>query len=143
MLINLIVNAADAMANMDRPAILTLRTRLTSSDMIQIEVEDNGSGIEGSDLHRVFDPFFTTKTVGEGIGMGLSIGHRIIENHGGTISVNSTHGVGTVFVVILPRRDESGPAPRANTGPLDSMAPGSAAGEALIPSAKDADASGR
>lgn len=108
-LVNLIVNAVDAMATLERRGTLTLRTRLTSSDTVQIDVVDNGPGIPDEILTRIFDPFFTTKPVGEGSGMGLSICYRIIENHGGTIAVNSKVGRGTMFTITLPRQDEKRP----------------------------------
>jgi len=106
-LLNLIVNAADAMKGLDRRGLLTVRTRVTSSDTVQIDICDNGSGIPEDIVGRIFDPFFTTKPVGEGTGMGLSICYRIIENHGGTITVNSKAGKGTVFTIILPRQGEN------------------------------------
>ncbi|MFB9951865.1 ATP-binding protein [Rhizobium puerariae] len=109
-ILNLIVNAVDAMSTLDRRGTLTLRTRLTSSDTVQIDVADNGPGIPEDVLARIFDPFFTTKPVGEGTGMGLPICYRIIENHGGTITVNSKPGRGTVFTITLPRQDEKSPA---------------------------------
>ncbi|GLU27938.1 hypothetical protein Brsp01_31710 [Brucella sp. NBRC 12950] len=105
-LLNLIVNAADAMATCERRGVLTLRTRITSSDTVQIEVCDNGPGIPEHILPKLFDPFFTTKPVGQGTGMGLSICYRIIENHGGTIALNSKAGKGTVVTITLPRQDE-------------------------------------
>lgn len=105
-ILNLIVNAVDAMAALDRRGMLTIRTRLTSLDTVQIDVCDNGPGIPEDVLGRIFDPFFTTKPVGEGTGMGLSICYRIIENHGGTITVTSKVGRGTVFTITLPRQDE-------------------------------------
>lgn len=104
-LLNLIVNAADAMATMDRRGTLTLRTRITSSDTVQIDVCDDGPGISEENLAKIFDPFFTTKAVGHGTGMGLSICYRIIENHGGTIAINSKVGRGTVITITLPRQD--------------------------------------
>lgn len=108
-ILNLIVNAVDAMSSLDRRGTLTVRTRLTSSDTVQIDVADNGPGIPEDILAKIFDPFFTTKPVGEGTGMGLSICYRIVENHGGTITVNSKPGRGTVFTVTLPRQDEKRP----------------------------------
>ena len=104
--LNLIVNAGQAMASRERRGLLTVRTRITSSDMVQIDVCDNGCGIPEENLGKIFDPFFTTKPVGEGSGMGLSICYRIVENHGGTIAVNSKLGKGTVFTITLPRQDE-------------------------------------
>jgi signal transduction histidine kinase len=107
--LNLIVNAAQAMKTMDQRGLLTVRTRVTSSDTVQIDVCDNGPGIPEDVIGKIFDPFFTTKPVGEGTGMGLSICYRIIENHGGTIAVNSKVGKGTVFTITLPRQDEKFP----------------------------------
>lgn len=119
-LLNLIVNAGQAMKVMDRRGVLTMRTRLTSSDTVQIDVCDNGPGIPEDIVGKVFDPFFTTKPVGEGTGMGLSICYRIIENHGGTIAVSSKPGKGTIFTITLPRKGERGPTgddvPRPNDG---------------------------
>ncbi|MCW8059673.1 ATP-binding protein [Agrobacterium tumefaciens] len=105
--LNLIVNAADAIASTNRRGTLTLRTLITSSDTVQIDICDDGPGIPEENLSKIFDPFFTTKGVGEGTGMGLSICYRIIENHGGTIAVNSWVGKGSVITLILPRKDAS------------------------------------
>lgn len=104
--INLIVNAIDALTDKKDQPRLTLRVRHTVSDTVQIEVGDNGKGIDEEHLGKVFDPFFTTKQVGQGTGMGLSISYRIIENHGGTITVLSKPGKGTVFTITLPRQDD-------------------------------------
>ncbi|MBY5774861.1 hypothetical protein HFN63_33060 [Rhizobium leguminosarum] len=104
--VNLIVNAVDAMKVENNGGVLTLRTRHTASDMIQIDISDNGKGIEEEHLKKIFDPFFTTKEVGEGTGMGLSISYRIIENHGGIITVQSKLRRGTIFTITLPRQDD-------------------------------------
>ncbi|HEY9345485.1 MAG TPA: ATP-binding protein, partial [Inquilinus sp.] len=102
--LNLINNAAHAMADQPSRGKLTLRTRAESEDAIRIEIEDSGTGIPADILPRIFDPFFTTKDVGKGTGMGLSICYRIIQTHGGTISARSQPGVGTTFIIILPHR---------------------------------------
>ncbi|WP_225769710.1 DAHL domain-containing protein [Inquilinus sp. Marseille-Q2685] len=102
--LNLINNAAHAMADQPKRGKLTLRTRAESEDSIRIEIEDSGTGIPPDVLPRIFDPFFTTKDVGKGTGMGLSICYRIIQTHGGTISARSEVGVGTTFTIILPHR---------------------------------------
>ncbi|WP_165390375.1 DAHL domain-containing protein [Thalassococcus sp. S3] len=102
--LNLINNAVHALSEQNKQGRIVLRTQMTSSDFVKIEIRDNGPGIPEEIMAQIFDPFFTTKAVGEGTGMGLSICYRIIENHGGTISVNSVVGKGTVFTITLPRR---------------------------------------
>lgn len=102
--LNLINNAAHAMADQPKRGKLTLRTRAETEDMIRIEIEDSGTGIPADVLPKIFDPFFTTKDVGKGTGMGLSICYRIIQTHGGTISARSQPGIGTTFTIILPHR---------------------------------------
>lgn len=98
---NLIDNALDAMCeNGTREKILTLRTAL-EPDYILVEVTDTGSGISSDVQSRIFEPFFTTKPVGEGTGLGLDIVRRIVENHKGTIHVESRPGR-TVFQVRIP-----------------------------------------
>jgi two-component system NtrC family sensor kinase len=69
---------------------------------IVIEVSDTGPGIDPDLIKQVFDPFFTTKDVGEGTRLGLSISQNIIEQHHGTITVESKLGVGTTFRIELP-----------------------------------------
>ncbi|PSS60607.1 hypothetical protein C6558_32015 [Ensifer sp. NM-2] len=104
--LNLIVNAADALAETGKRGTLTLRTRVTSSDTVEIDICDDGPGMTEEQLNKIFDPFYTTKAVGKGTGMGLSICYRIIENHGGTITVNSKPGKGAMFTITLPRQDD-------------------------------------
>ena len=72
------------------------------SRTIEIELNDQGTGIAEENLESVFDPFVTTKTAGRGTGLGLSIVHRIIEEHKGTITLHSTLGVGTTAHITLP-----------------------------------------
>lgn len=67
-----------------------------------VHVEDNGIGIGKDALTRIFDPFFTTRDVGEGLGLGLSICHTIIKNHGGELVAESRHGEGSRFSFDLP-----------------------------------------
>jgi signal transduction histidine kinase len=69
---------------------------------IRLSVTDTGTGIPDDLIEKIFDPFFTTKPVGEGTGLGLTISHRIVEEHGGAIDVASTPGKGATFVVTLP-----------------------------------------
>jgi signal transduction histidine kinase len=101
--LNLLKNSAQAMANAntENPCI-TLDVH-SDSNMIQIEIEDNGPGMPEDIRKRVFEPFFTTKDVGVGTGLGLSVSYFIItENHGGTMGVESTPGRGARFIVRLP-----------------------------------------
>ena len=70
--------------------------------MVIIEIKDNGIGMPDSVKEKIFEPFFTTKAVGKGTGLGLSIVYTIIENHKGTIEVDSEYKEGTVFTISLP-----------------------------------------
>ena len=70
-------------------------------ERIRVDITDDGAGIPEDDLERIFDPGFTTRGVGVGTGLGLSICYRIIQDHGGDISVRSEVGQGTTFTVRL------------------------------------------
>jgi signal transduction histidine kinase len=99
-LLNLIVNAADALADVvDRSRELTIVTRPESRG-VRVEVRDNGVGIEKEKLESIFQPFYTTKA--NGMGMGLSISRSIIKNHGGQLFAQPNHGSGTTFYFTLP-----------------------------------------
>ena len=74
-------------------------SRNNADDQIVVEISDTGSGIPSEELARIFDPYFTTKS--EGTGLGLSIAQRIVEEHGGSILVESEVGGGTTFKVRL------------------------------------------
>jgi two-component system, NtrC family, sensor kinase len=100
-LLNLINNAAQA-TNDDATGVITLRTGMRESGQVLIEIEDNGHGIPQDVLPKIFDPFFTTKEVGKGTGLGLSIAYKIVEQHGGRITVVSKVDVGSRFTVTLP-----------------------------------------
>jgi PAS domain S-box-containing protein len=102
-LVNLLVNAAQAMP--ERPTaenLVTVRTRC-EGDLAVLEVADNGTGIAPEILRRVFDPFFTTKPIGEGSGLGLAVCQGIVSALGGTLDVASQLGRGSTFRVSLPR----------------------------------------
>jgi len=98
--LNLISNAAQAIES--GRGVITITTRRHDAEHVVVEIQDNGKGIPAEVLPRIFDPFFTTKDVGKGTGLGLSIAYKIIEQHGGKISVDSAVGVGTKFTVVLP-----------------------------------------
>lgn len=106
-LLNLITNAVQAIEH-DQGKIL-LRTTYDGR-YLHIHIQDNGQGISPQHLKKIFDPFFTTKAVGQGTGLGLSISFQIVQAHGGTIRVTSEPGVGTKFVVSLPRSTNPPPA---------------------------------
>ncbi len=95
---NLLLNAIQAI---EGPGKVTIRTYERDATVV-IEIIDDGVGIPPENLHRIFDPGFTTKGVKVGTGLGLSIAFRIVENHGGTIEVESEPGVGSTFRVKLP-----------------------------------------
>ena len=94
---NLLQNATDA-----SPAggVITLRTRLLT-DAVEIAVIDRGTGIPTTDTAHIFNPFFTTKP--DGVGLGLAIVAKIVDEHGGTITTDSTPGEGATFRILLPR----------------------------------------
>ena len=75
---------------------------LIPGEYVKLTITDTGHGIDRNELERIFDPFYTAKTQGKARGLGLSIVHRIIKSHGGSISVNSIVGIGTTFVILLP-----------------------------------------
>lgn len=103
---NLIMNAVEAMNGAGR---LTLRTRFDpGAKRVEAEVTDTGHGIRPEDKARVFDPFFTTKEIGHGTGLGLAISYGIVQEHNGTISVESEPGRGARFTVRLPVAGKEG-----------------------------------
>jgi len=98
--LNLINNAAQAIET--GSGEITLSTRMEDPEHVAVEIADNGKGIPPEIISKIFDPFFTTKAAGKGTGLGLSISYKIIEQHGGRISVDSTPGQGTRFTIVLP-----------------------------------------
>ena len=96
--LNLLINAVQAMGEGGR---LDLSTRaMEDNRWMKLSIRDSGIGIPPEDLKRLFDPFFSTKE--GGMGLGLSIAHRIIDQHHGKIEVESTRGEGTAFHLWLP-----------------------------------------
>ena len=98
--LNLVTNAAQATP--DTGGIIAITTKRLGDDQVSVEVQDNGHGIAPEVLPKIFDPFFTTKDVGKGTGLGLSIVYKIVQQHGGKITVASEVGKGTRFTVVLP-----------------------------------------
>ncbi|MEJ2364241.1 MAG: ATP-binding protein [Deltaproteobacteria bacterium] len=105
-LLNLLLNAAQAMPNeVGRITITAAEDK--AAKQVKILVKDSGCGIPEDNLPHIFDPFFSTKDVGYGTGLGLSVAHGNIEQHKGTLSVESRVGEGSVFTIRLPLRDEN------------------------------------
>ncbi len=94
---NLLVNAVQAMPGGGR---VELRGRHAEPGWVEVTVRDSGEGIAAKDLPRIFDPFFTTKPTGSGL--GLAIVYRIVQSHGGTITVASRPGAGATFTLRFP-----------------------------------------
>ncbi len=99
-ILNLVLNALDAMPE---GGVLTLSAANSSErELLEIRVEDTGTGIPAHVLHKIFDPFFTTKTGASGTGLGLSVSLGIIRRHGGDIRVSTEVGKGTCIRLLLP-----------------------------------------
>ena len=107
--LNLFLNARDAMP---KGGWLTVVTRGGGESVI--EVADTGSGIPTEQLSRIYDPFFTTKDIGKGTGLGLSITYGIVQEHGGSITCDSSVGQGTRFTLRLPGASTRAADARAN-----------------------------
>ncbi|MBW8781627.1 MAG: PAS domain S-box protein [Verrucomicrobia bacterium] len=116
---NLIINALQAMADPSKGRVQLRAANVTLADgevpplpagpYVQIEVQDNGSGISKEHLEKIFEPFFTTKK--QGTGLGLATVFSIVRKHGGQIGVDSTIGTGTTFTVFFPHANRPVEAP--------------------------------
>lgn len=101
--INLIANARDAMDAKGGAGRLTVSTRMCTRDgSVLIELEDTGIGVDAERASKMFEPFFTTKPATKGAGLGLSMVAKILDQHGGTIDVQSEPGRGCKFIIRLP-----------------------------------------
>jgi two-component system, cell cycle sensor histidine kinase and response regulator CckA len=122
-LVNLAVNARDAMPNGGRLTIETRNAELDGARFIALIVSDTGSGMDAATLAHAFEPFFTTKPRGKGTGLGLATVYGIVRQSAGRIDVESTPGAGATFRILLPRVVEPAagaavpevPAPRRGT----------------------------
>jgi len=99
--LNLLLNARDAMPH---GGTISIGARAEGGNVV-VRVDDTGTGIPPEHVHRIFDAFFTTKKEVSGVGLGLSVTHGIIHQHGGTITVQSTTGKGARFTITLPSGD--------------------------------------
>ena len=117
-LMNLCINARDAVAGNGRITITIFKIQTSdiecascytqlNDDFTCLAIADNGTGLDPEIIRKIFDPFFTTKDVGKGTGMGLSMVHGIVHEHGGHIQVQANPGGGTVFKILFPMQNES------------------------------------
>lgn len=114
-ILNLLANAADAMPEggdihiwtRNRPVSDPKKGKPDSSptNLVQLTIQDTGTGIKEEILDRIFDPFFTTKEMNRGTGLGLASAYGIIKSHNGQIKVNTKKGKGTAFTILLPAID--------------------------------------
>ena len=125
-ILNLILNAEQAMRSAHRGGTLTVTTKCVDA-MVTIEIQDDGPGVPAALAGRVFEPFFSTKEVGEGTGLGLSIAMGIAEAHGGTLTLVPT-SKGACFRLSLPAIDPTEDLPVA------SLVSASSAGNSRPPS---------
>lgn len=119
--VNLLLNAAQAMSEGGATNLVAVRGQHTPDGTVEIEVRDNGPGMTKETLERIFEPFFTTKPVGVGMGLGLSVCHGIVTQLGGTITIESELGRGTVARVTLPV--SASPLRRSTVAPVTPRSP--------------------
>jgi signal transduction histidine kinase len=112
-ILNLLANAIDFVPEGGKIKLVTRHVKEKGkSSFVRIEVQDNGLGIPRSMIDKVFDPYFTTKhksSMHKGTGLGLFISHQNMQDHGGTIEVNSKVDEGTTFILTLPENHSFDP----------------------------------
>ena len=125
---NLVVNARDAMPNGGRVSIVTANSEVAENEdaiepgrYVTLTVRDTGDGIDEGTLRQIFEPFFTTKGAGKGTGLGLATVYGIVKQSGGYVAVDSELGVGSAFTIYLRRAD--GVVQPADPDPAPAPAP--------------------
>ncbi len=126
-LLNLIINAEQAMLSSNGRGVLVVRTwHDPEQESVVLEINDDGPGIPEELQPKIFDPFFTTKEVGKGTGLGLTVAYAIVQEHGGRIRLQSRAGSGASFYVELPVTGAKlSPAPvsrAASSSPVEAVA---------------------
>jgi len=122
-IVNLMMNGAEAIHGKEDGRVW-IETRMSANgESVVMKIADNGEGIPKEHLGKIFDPFFTTKGEGKGVGLGLAVVYGIVDGHGGEITVQSTVGEGTMFIVTLPihpaqKEDSSDILPEVVAGPV-------------------------
>ncbi|MHA1189381.1 MAG: PAS-domain containing protein [Alphaproteobacteria bacterium] len=112
-LVNLLINAQQALVDQPKPRLLSLRSRRSArGDKAIVTIADNGPGVADDIKRKIFEPFFTTKTEGTGTGIGLAISHNIVAAHGGQLGILDTPGGGATFEIRIPIPDHV-PEPNA------------------------------
>lgn len=101
-LMNLVLNARDAMPSGGKIEIETRSALIDGSRQIHLSVKDSGTGMDEETLSHIFDPFFTTKKADQGTGLGLSVVYGIVKSHQGNINVESIQGTGSIFHLYFP-----------------------------------------
>src|SRR5207253_3727593 len=119
-LLNLIINAEQAMLSANGRGILVIRTwHDADQEAVILEINDDGPGIADDLQPKIFDPFFTTKEVGKGTGLGLTVAYAIVQEHGGRIRLESRPNAGASFYVELPISGSKLPPAPATRGSFD------------------------
>ena len=142
-MMNLVVNARDAMPNGGEIRVVTECTHLDAplerdqvsvpaGDYVTVKVQDEGVGIPADKMQKVFEPFFTTKRTGDGTGLGLSTAYGIVKQTGGYLFVDSQVGSGTCFTLYFPVLQRSEQIPAAARSPMPAARPSAKHGDGVI-----------
>jgi len=124
-LLNLVINAEQAMRSAHGRGSLVIRTwHDASRDVVALQVSDDGPGVPAEMKNRIFDPFFTTKDTGEGTGLGLTVAYAIVQEHGGSVGLETPPSGGASFTVELPVSGLEGAARQHAAVPQGEVAPG-------------------